>query len=272
MLTETFTIQAEGSLPGAKLCTYILGPSNELMIKNRPLILMCPGGGYEWTSDREAEPLAVRFLAMGYHVAILRYSCAPAVYPTALLELASAMKLIHEYEEEWNVKGDQIYVQGCSAGGHLAASFGAFWHESWISEKLGVENEKLRPAGLILCYPVITSGEYAHRGSFDALLRGQNTEEMLARVSLEKQVTEHMPPVFLWHTYTDDCVPVENSLYLIQAMRKYQIPVEFHMYPVGGHGLSACDEQSANVEGYGVQEECQSWLPLVKTWLAGRTK
>lgn len=272
MLTETFTIRAEGSLPGAKLCTYILEPSNELMIKNRPLILMCPGGGYEWTSDREAEPLAVRFLAMGYHVAILRYSCAPAVYPTALLELASAMKLIHEYEEEWNVKGDQIYVQGCSAGGHLAASFGAFWHESWISEKLGVENEKLRPAGLILCYPVITSGEYAHRGSFDALLRGQNTEEMLARVSLEKQVTKHMPPVFLWHTYTDDCVPVENSLYLIQAMRKYQIPVEFHMYPVGGHGLSACDEQSVNVEGYGVQEECQSWLPLVKTWLAGRTK
>lgn len=272
MLTETFTIQTEGSQPGARLCTYILEASKELMIKERPLILLCPGGGYEFTSDREAEPLAMRFLAMGFHVAILRYSCAPAVYPTALLELASAMKLIHEYADEWNVQEDQIYVQGCSAGGHLAASLGVFWQEDWLAEKIGADSKKLRPAGLILCYPVITSGEYAHRGSFDALLRGQNTADMLERVSLEKQVTEDMPPVFLWHTYTDDCVPVENSLLLIEAMRKYKIPVEFHMYPVGGHGLSTCDAQSANGEGYGVQEECQSWLLLVKSWLAGRTK
>lgn len=272
MLTETYSIQTEGSLPEARLCTYILDTSDELMIRERPLILMCPGGGYEWTSDREAEPLAMRFLAMGYHVAVLRYSCAPAVYPTALLELASAMKLIHDYAGKWKVKEDQIFVQGCSAGGHLAASLGTFWHEPWISEKLGVESEKLRPAGLILCYPVITSGEYAHRGSFDALLKGQNTEEMLERVSLEKQVTEHMPPVFLWHTYTDESVPVENSLFLVQAMRQYRIPVEFHMYPVGGHGLSVCDAQSAYVDGSGIQEECQSWLPLVKTWLTGMTK
>lgn len=133
-------------------------------------------------------------------------------------------------------------------------------------------NEILRPAGLILCYPVITSGEYAHRGSFEALLKGQKTEEMLERVSLEKQVTEHMPPVFLWHTFTDDCVPVENSLLLIAAMRKVNVPVEFHMYPAGGHGLSTCTEQSMNVDGYGVQEQCQSWLPLVRTWLAEKVR
>ena len=190
MLTETIAIQVEGSLPGARLCIYIQEKSRELRIKERPLILLCPGGGYEWTSDREAEPMAVQFLAMGYHVAVLRYSCAPAVFPTALLELAEAMKLIHAHAAEWGVKEDQIYVEGCSAGGHLAASLGVFWHESWISERAGVTNEILRPAGLILCYPVITSGEYAHRGSFEALLKGQKTEEMLEKVSLEKQVTE----------------------------------------------------------------------------------
>ena len=80
--------------------------------------------------------------------------------------------LIHAHAAEWGVKEDQIYVEGCSAGGHLAASLGVFWHESWISERAGVTNEILRPAGLILCYPVITSGEYAHRGSFEALLKG----------------------------------------------------------------------------------------------------
>lgn len=86
-------------------------------------------------------------------------------------------------------------------------------------------------------------------------------------MSLEKQVTEHTPKAFIWHTYTDDTVPVENSLLLISAMKKYDIPVEFHMYPVGGHGLSTCDELAVNAEGYGVQKECQSWLPLVQTWL-----
>ncbi len=75
--------------------------------------------------------------------------CAPAVFPTALLELAEAMKLIHAHAAEWGVKEDQIYVEGCSAGGHLAASLGVFWHESWISERAGVTNEILRPAGLI---------------------------------------------------------------------------------------------------------------------------
>ena len=267
MRMETFKIQVEGSMPDTKMTVYIQETSPELLMKKRPLILLCPGGGYHWTSDREADPLAVRFLAMGYHVAILRYSCAPAGYPTSLLEAATAMKLIHEHAQEWQVDEEKIVIQGCSAGGHLAASLGMFWHEAWISEKVGVPNGLLRPAGMILCYPVITSGEYAHRGSFENLLCGQYTGEMLERVSLEKQVTEHTPKAFIWHTYTDDTVPVENSLLLISAMKKYDIPVEFHMYPVGGHGLSTCDELAANAEGYGVQKECQSWLPLVQTWL-----
>ena len=90
---------------------------------------------------------------------------------------------------------------------------------------------------------------------------------MLNKVSLEKQVTNDTPQAFIWHTYTDDCVPVQNSLLLIEAMKQYEIPVEFHMYPVGGHGLSTCDELTATPDGYGVQEECQSWLPLAKNWL-----
>lgn len=270
MLTEIFEIKVEGSQPNARLYTYIQERSPELEVEQRPLIFICPGGGYEMTSDREAEPLALRFLAMGYHVAVLRYSVAPAVYPTALLETAQAMKMIHERAKEWFVDTTKIFVLGCSAGGHLAASFGMFWHESWLAEKTGVANEVLKPAGMILCYPVITSGEYAHRGSFEALLKGMMTEEMLEKVSLEKQVTEYTPEAFIWHTYTDDCVPVENSLLLISAMKKNNIPVEFHMYPTGGHGLSTCDWQTAAPGGYGVQKECSSWLPLVETWLASR--
>lgn len=272
MITNEYQIQAEGSLPYAKLRTYLWEKSPEIRKENRPMILICPGGGYVMTSDREADPLAVQFLQMGYQVAILRYSVAPAEYPVALLEACQAMKVIHEHAKEWMVDTDNIFILGCSAGGHLAASVGVFWKETWIAEKLGCENSMLRPAGMILCYPVITSGEYAHRGSFEALLKSQYTEEMLEKTSLEKQVSRDTPKAFLWHTYTDDCVPVENSLLFIQAMKKYEIPVEFHMYPVGGHGLSTCDELAATPEGYGVQKECQSWVPLVRDWLKAAVK
>ncbi len=258
MISETIKINVEGSMPYARLCTYIWEHSDEMPDRKRPLILMCPGGGYGMTSDREADPIAMQFVAMGYNVAILRYSVAPAEYPTALNEAFYALKLIYRKSKEWNVDVNKIYLQGCSAGGHLAASVGMFWHE---------DKELIKPAGMILCYPVITSGEYAHRGSFEALLKSQYTEEMLKRNSLEYQVSKNTPKAFIWHTYTDDCVPVENSLLLISAMKKYDIPVEFHMYPVGGHGLSTCDSLAVDINGYGVQKECQSWIALAQSWL-----
>ena len=269
MLTEVYDLHAEGSV-SAKLSTYIQEYSRELMVEKRPMLIICPGGGYEFVSDREAEPLAVRFLAMGFHVAVLRYSTKPAVFPTALVELAHTMKLIHDYADEWNVDEEKIFVLGCSAGGHLAASLGVYWHEEWLSELAGVKKEWLRPAGQILCYPVITSGEFAHRGSFAALTRGQESEELLEKLSLEKHVTGQVPETFIWHTGCDATVPVENSLMFVGELHKHGVPVEFHMYPVGIHGLSTADVLAQNKDGRGIQPECTSWIPLVETWLKGR--
>lgn len=269
MLTESFDLRAEGSL-SAKLRTYIQDDSKDLMIRKRPMMIICPGGGYNHLSDRESEPLAVRFLAMGFHVAVLRYSVTPAVFPTALVELAHSMKLVHDYADEWNVDEEKIFVLGCSAGGHLAASLGVYWHEDWLAELSGVKKEWLRPAGLVLCYPVITSGEFAHRGSFDMLMKGKESEELLETLSLEKHVTENVPQTFIWHTGCDASVPVENSLIFVSELHKCGVEVEFHMYPVGKHGLSTADELSQNSNGTGLQPECTSWLPLVQTWLKGR--
>ncbi|MBQ8280058.1 MAG: alpha/beta hydrolase [Roseburia sp.] len=269
MLTEKFDLLTENSI-SAKLYTYIQDSSKDLMVKKRPLMLICPGGGYNHLSDRETEPLAVRFLAMGFHVAVLRYSVTPAVFPTALLELAQAMKLVHDYADEWNVDAEKIFVLGCSAGGHLAASLGVYWQEDWLAQQSGVKKEWLRPAGMVLCYPVITSGEFAHRGSFDMLMRGQESEELLEKLSLEKHVTAQTPETFIWHTASDASVPVENSLLFVSELHKNGVPVEFHMYPVGKHGLSTADELSQNSNGTGLQPECTSWLPLVQTWLKGR--
>lgn len=167
---------------------------------------------------------------------------------------------------EWHVKADKILVEGSSAGGHLAASYGMFWKEPFLAEKVGIASENLRPAGMILHYPVITSGEYAHRDSFRILL-GERYEELKEELSLENQVSEDMPPTFLWHTNEDGSVPAENSLLLALEMRRHHVPVELHLYAKGGHGLALADERTMCADGSGTEAECTSWVALAETWL-----
>lgn len=269
MIHNIYPMQTEGSLPDARLVTYIQDASENMAVDKRPLILICPGGGYAYTSDREAEPIALSFLAMGYHAAVLHYSCAPARYPVSLLELASAILLIRRNAEEWRVDTHKIIVQGCSAGGHLAACLGMFWDEDFLADAMGLkdtEHELLRPDGMILCYPVITSGEFAHRGSFQNLL-GDREEELGEKLSLEKQVSGKTPEAFIWGTFADGSVPMENSLLLVGAMRRADIPVEYHLFPRGGHGLALANRLTQTSDGRHVQEECAVWVELAGRWL-----
>lgn len=269
MIYRTLEMKETGSLPGSKLDLYLQDASRELKIGKRPLILICPGGGYGATSDREAEPVAFQFLAMGYHAAILRYSCAPARFPTALLEAASAMVTIRKNAEEWNVQADKIIITGFSAGGHLAASLGMFWNEDFVAGELGLketEHALARPDGMILGYPVITSGKSAHRGSFENLL-GEREEELAEKVSLEKQVSAKTPPAFIWHTFEDGSVPVENSLLLVSALREAEVSTEFHMFPRGCHGLSLANHLTESADGRAIQKECTVWIDLAHTWI-----
>jgi len=277
MKNETYAMKQEGSLPYAKLVTYIQDDSVEIDLPERPLVLVCPGGGYAFTSDREAEALALQFLAMGYHAAVLRYSVAPAVFPISLSELACSVRLIREHAEEWHVNPDQIIVLGCSAGGHLAASIGVFWNRDFLAKALkaeGTDHKLWKPDGMILCYPVITSGEHAHRGSFDNLMGDREKEitgmlgaPALEALSLENQVSSSIPPVFLWHTVEDRSVPVENSLLLALALRRAGISFEMHLYPKGAHGLSLAIEETAGSRENSVEPSCQNWISLVQSWL-----
>lgn len=268
MRNEQIKIQVEGSGKDVCLETYILGDVMD-GARNRktPLVLICPGGGYAMTSNREAEPIALQFNSMGYQAAVLRYSCAPAVYPTALCEVAQSVKLIREHAEDWNVDAEKIIVMGFSAGGHLAASYGVFWNESWLTEKMQCDKQLLKPNGLVLCYPVISSKEeIAHQDSIKNLL-GESYPEMKEQVSLEDKVGKHTPKTFLWHTFTDPVVPFWNSFRFAEALGKAGVPMEYHLYPQGGHGLSLANEQTANEEGKGVEKVCQSWVSLLRSWM-----
>ena len=120
---------------------------------------------------------------------------------------------------------------------------------------------------MILGYPVITSGTFAHEGSFRNLL-GESYETDKEKVSLEVLVSELTPPAFIWHTFEDQAVPVENSMLFAQALKKYNIPFELHIYPKGGHGLSLCDQRTAKPDAdYLVNTHVGTWFRLAIEWM-----
>ncbi len=270
MICEKYKLNCKGSMDYARLEILVQNPSDEIAVKKRPMIIICPGGGYEYTSAREAEPIAFTFMAEGYNCAILYYSCAPARYPVALLELAESVRYIRKNASKWHVDKNAIILQGFSAGAHLAASYGCFWKDSVISKGIGLTGdvEVLRPNGQILCYPVITSGKYAHVGSIDNLC-GDN-KALRKKMSLENAVNADTPPSFIWHTFTDESVPVENSLLFVNALREKKIPTEFHMYASGGHGLSLSRDITLSRRGVENEESVRSWTELASAWLADK--
>lgn len=272
MRQECFKITVPGQLTGeAVLTAMILDNISVEPEKKRPVVIVCPGGGYRVRSDREREAVALQLMSEGYHVCILDYSVGPNRFPVAVMELARAVAIVRESCGKWNGAEDKILVCGFSAGGHLACSIGTFWDRDFVYGPIGHEAEEIKPNGLILCYPVISSGEFAHRGSFEHLLGELPSDEELELVSLEKQVTKQMPTAFIWHTTSDESVPVENSLMLAASMQREGVPFELHIYPVGGHGLSLANkETSGSQKPNHLVAECQSWMPLLKTWIGSR--
>lgn len=254
----------------ARFIGYVIDNSDEVdPNRRRPAVLVIPGGGYTMTSDREAEPIALKFVGAGYHAFVLRYSCSPSRYPVALCETAEAMRLIRGHADEWHVDPDRVAVIGFSAGGHLAANLASTVGDDDLAAH-GYDADAVRPNALMLAYPVITSGPLAHRGSFDNLLGPERKDDAawLDKLSIEKHVDAHMPPVFVWHTVTDNAVPVENTLMLIGACKAAGVSVEAHLFPEGWHGLAlGTMETAANADPAAVFPCIQIWPKLACDWL-----
>ena len=207
-------------------------------MRRRPAVLILPGGGYMGVSKREAEPIALRFLAKGYAVFMLRYSCYPHAYPVALREAAMAMKYIRQQAPRFQIQSNMVAAIGFSAGGHLCGTLGTLFDAPEVKDLAPAD--MLRPDALGLCYPVAVSWGRTHEGSFRNLT-GEDAQ-LRSRLSLEKLVRPDMPPVFLWHTRQDQSVPCRNSLILAQALEETDIPFALHIYHQGPHGVSVADE------------------------------
>ena len=249
----------------ARMVGYLHDPLTQMETyrTKRPCVLIFPGGGYEMLSQREADPVAFSFFKKGYQVFILYYSLKEnAKNMQVLLEASCAVMELRRRSEEWNILPEQIAVCGFSAGGHAAASVGILWNHPRLLEKLDTQQGLNRPNAMILCYPVITAGEFAHQGSLEWISGSPKGTEENEFWALDRHVDGTTPPAFLWHTVEDDCVPVENTLLLVNALQRNHISYECHLYPHGGHGMSVC-----TVEVGTPNKRASTWVPLCCDWL-----
>lgn len=223
---------------GRLTCYY--GPTSDQIspCRRKPAVLILPGGGYFRTSAREAEPVALRFLARGYAAFVLEYSCAPHAFPVPLREAAMAMAYIRKNAREFEADPSMIAAIGFSAGGHLCGLLGTLYDCPEVAD-IG-EAALIRPDVLGLNYPVAISWGPTHRDSFINISGGD--EALSARLSLDRLARADMPPVFLWHTRDDEAVPCRNSLVLANALEQQGVEFVLHLYRHGKHGLSTADE------------------------------
>ena len=212
----------------------------------RPAIVVVPGGGYSAVAPTEGEIVAKKFYDKGYQTFVLVYTTnltmdKPLKFQP-LKDASRAFVWMRKNAADLNVKTDALGICGFSAGGHLCSSLCVHYDAPELAETgeyAGISN---RPDFALLSYPVITSGPYAHRDSFTALLGADASDEELKYMSSELAVTPDTPPVFIWTTFTDELVPCENSMLYADALRKAGVPVELHIFGNGLHGMSLADD------------------------------
>lgn len=251
---------------------YIADKSPEMpSMDKRPAVVVCPGGAYYMTSDREAEPIALGYLSKGFNAFVVRYSVhTHAAFPNSLVDLSRAMKYIRENADEFGIFSDKIAVAGFSAGGHLAASLGTLWNDEEVQKLAEVSGEENKPNALILGYPVISATEHVQPDSILNLMQNITDEDERSayreKLSLEKHVGKHTPPAFIAHTYADNVVPVENALLFANAMAKADVPFELHIFQNGAHGLALANHFTYHNE-YSIDADFAQWFDLSSKWL-----
>ncbi len=253
-------------IPGtpAKMLVYLNNTACENIVSGRrPCVIIFPGGAYLSWAERESEPVALEWLRLGFQVCILHYSVRttedlPFLGDAPMQDGAAAIRYIRGRAKEWAIDPDKITVCGFSAGGHAAGCTGVFWNTPHIPGG----DPRERPNAMILCYPVITGGRYAHRQSFFNLTGDQEPSASNDAYSLELHVSPETPPTFLWHTYDDEAVPAENTLLMAQALRAAKVPMEMHLYAHGPHGRSICTSAIGQFDPH-----TGTWFPLAVEWL-----
>lgn len=202
-------------------------------------IVICPGGGYGGLAPHEGQGYAEFLSQQGLTCFVLKYRLGSKGYrhPAMLDDAARAVRLVRAEAIKWKIDPHRVAIMGSSAGGHLASTLLTHFDAGKADEVDPVERQSSRPDLGILCYAVISMGEHTHAGSKKNLLGDNPDAKLVELLSNEKQVTKDTPPCFLWHTWEDKGVKIENSLQFVEALQRANVPFDFHVYQKGGHGI-----------------------------------
>ncbi|MBU5365096.1 alpha/beta hydrolase [Enterococcus devriesei] len=243
--------------------------------QKRPLVLILPGGGYQFHSMRESELIALNYLAKGIDAAILSYKLVDEgpVFPDAIYQVGEVVSYFNEHAEEFQIAADRIILSGFSAGGHLAALYADFSSSEWLAKKLNKSTQSLQLAALVLSYPVIDLDLGWPTEEEKKTILGDFTQSNAAAF-----VTSQNPSTYIWTTLTDETVPVTNSLNYIQELIKNDVVVRSQLFDHGRHGLSLAESFStfpasfkSDEPGFGqlfVDQEISTWFQDQYSWLA----
>jgi acetyl esterase/lipase len=264
--TETRLLWPNGA-PGAQGTSDADKPSITVYLApaataNGSAVVVCPGGGYQnLAMDHEGRQIAEWLNAHGVAAFILKYRLGPKYHhPGEMGDVQRAIRSVRAGAAEFRIKPDRIGVWGFSAGGHLASTAATHFTPGDAASSDAIERVSSRPDFAILCYPVISMGEFTHQGSRLNLLGEDPEPQLIEELSNEKQVRPETPPTFLFHTTDDAAVPVENSVMFYMALRRYGIPAEMHLYAHGPHGVGLAQKDPV----------LSTWPARLEDWLKGR--
>jgi acetyl esterase/lipase len=222
------------------LTAYLPDPTNA----TGAAMIICPGGGYQHLAPHEGNDYALWLNQHGVTCFVLKYRLGSHGYrhPAMLNDGARAVRWVRAHAGEFKLDPHRVGLMGSSAGGHLTATVLTHFDAGDPAAADPIERESSRPDLGVLCYAVITMGEFTHQGSKDSLLGKNPPPDLVAQLSNELQVTTNTPPCFLWTTFEDTTVPMENTLQFAQALRKNHVPFALHVYEKGGHGMGLKDK------------------------------
>ncbi|HTD68588.1 MAG TPA: alpha/beta hydrolase [Candidatus Limnocylindria bacterium] len=220
-------------------------------------MIIFPGGGYGGLAPHEGKGYADWFVTNGISCFVVKYRLGSGGYrhPSMLQDAARAVRLVRSRAEEWKIDPKRVGVIGSSAGGHLVSTLITHFDSGNADASDAVERQSSRPDLAILCYPVITMGANTHAGSKKNLLGDKPDPELVKNLSNELQVTKDTPPCFIWHTWEDKAVKVENSLEFAAALQRAGVPFDLHIYQNGAHGIGL-----GKGEAHPWANDCMYWL------------
>ena len=207
-------------------------------------MVICPGGGYGGLAEHEGRDYALFLNQHGVTAFVLKYRLGSAGYrhPCMLQDAARAVRTVRARINEWKVDPKRVGIMGSSAGGHLASTLLTHFDAGQPEATDPVERQSSRPDLGVLCYAVITMGSRTHGGSRANLLGNDPAPELIKLLSNELQVAPQTPPCFIWHTWEDNAVKVENSFDFAVALRRHGVPFDLHIYEKGQHGIGLADQ------------------------------